>query len=107
MTDIFIDHRQMFLESKGHAGSDEAGKDIVCAAISALTLTLVNALREERDIQFDFDIDEAEGLLRVSGVSCWGVVSRKRAEDYFRMATIGLRAIAQNYPEYVSIKEVK
>lgn len=107
MTEIFIDHRQMFLESKGHAGSDEAGKDIVCAAISVLTQTLVNALREERDIEFDFDIEEEQGLLRVSGIRCWGVVSRKRAEDYFRMTVIGLRAIAQNYPEYVSIKEVE
>ena len=107
MTDIFIDHKQMFLEAKGHANSDEPGRDIVCAAVSVMTQTLVNALREERDIEFDFDIDEAEGLLRVSGVSCWGIVSRKRAEDYFNMAAIGLRAIGQNYPEHVSVKEVK
>ena len=29
---------------KGHAGYAAAGKDIVCAAVSALTTTCVNAL---------------------------------------------------------------
>ena len=31
-------------ECRGHAGFDRAGRDIVCAAVSVLTTTCVNAL---------------------------------------------------------------
>ena len=107
MTKITIDKKGLFLESKGHAGMAEAGKDIVCAGISALTQTLANALNSERGIQFDVEVDEEAGLLRISGVSCWGAEARKTAEAYFRMAEIGLKAIAQEYPDYVKVKEAE
>jgi uncharacterized protein YsxB (DUF464 family) len=32
---------------KGHAGFDKAGKDIVCAAVSALTYTMIQALVDQ------------------------------------------------------------
>lgn len=47
MIDVIIhkarDHYTGF-SVKGHAGYAEQGKDIVCAAVSALTLTLENSL---------------------------------------------------------------
>ena len=35
---------------KGHAGYAETGKDIVCSAVSALTVTLENALGQLSDV---------------------------------------------------------
>ena len=107
MTQIRMNWDEMSLAASGHAGGGEKGHDIICAGISALTQTLANALNNERGIQFDFEVDEEAGLLRISGVSCWGAESRKTAEAYFRMAEIGLKAIAQEYPDYVKVKEAE
>ena len=48
---------------KGHAGYDDYGKDIVCAAVSTMMITAVNNI-----ISLDDSIDyvENDGLLRVT-----------------------------------------
>ncbi|MBQ4031750.1 MAG: ribosomal-processing cysteine protease Prp [Bacilli bacterium] len=48
---------------KGHAGYDDYGKDIVCAAVSTMMITAVNNI-----ISLDDSIDyvEDDGLLRVT-----------------------------------------
>ena len=46
MTKAKMDWRKMTLELEGHARSAPVGQDIVCAAISILTQSLVNALTD-------------------------------------------------------------
>ena len=43
--------------SKGHAGYAEEGQDIVCAAVSALVITTVNALDAYTDDRFILESD--------------------------------------------------
>jgi uncharacterized protein YsxB (DUF464 family) len=43
----------------GHAGYAESGKDIVCAAVSALTINTVNSVEELTDNKFKLAQDEA------------------------------------------------
>ena len=37
------------MEVKGHAGYDEYGKDIVCAAVSVLTVNMANSVEKFTD----------------------------------------------------------
>lgn len=37
----------MRLSAEGHAGYEEAGKDIICASVSTLMTTAINALEEQ------------------------------------------------------------
>ena len=44
--------------SQGHTGYAEAGQDIVCAAVSALTQSTLNGLRSVLKAPVMFDIDD-------------------------------------------------
>lgn len=49
-------------EMSGHAGFDEYGKDIVCAAVSALAINTVNAIEALLHEPFDCKVEE-DGFL--------------------------------------------
>ena len=49
----------------GHAGAGAYGEDIVCAAVSALTINAVNSLQLLAHAELDLETDEEEGLIRV------------------------------------------
>ena len=42
----------------GHAGYDESGKDIICAAVSSMTMLVINTLEVVLGCDVDYDIDE-------------------------------------------------
>ena len=91
MTTIKMDWEYLTLAAEGHAGQAEAGHDIVCAAISALTEALVMVLEDEKKrgrAQVEWKIDEKDGSLRVHAVPKSGQETKIRA--YFKMAMIGL-----------------
>ena len=48
--------------SKGHAGYAEEGYDIVCAAVSALTVNTINAIEKFTDDKFKGEA--ADGMVR-------------------------------------------
>ena len=80
------------IEILGHAGFGEPGKDIVCAALSVLMYTLVDAEPET-------EIVCGSGWARLTG--------RKEASGSFGLIARGYRLMAQNYPEYVIFQEIK
>ena len=47
----------------GHAGYAAKGKDIVCAAVSVLTLNTVNSIEEFTDDDFLLDYNEDNGFM--------------------------------------------
>ncbi|MCR5715924.1 MAG: ribosomal-processing cysteine protease Prp [Lachnospiraceae bacterium] len=51
---------------QGHAGYAESGNDIVCAALSMLSINTINALDSILHTKMDVTSDEAEGLIDVS-----------------------------------------
>ena len=46
-----------------HAGFAEAGSDIVCSAISILTINTMNAIEQFTDVNFMQDVDEEECMI--------------------------------------------
>ena len=107
MTKAKMDWRRMTLELNGHAGSAPYGKDIVCAAISILSQSLVNALA---DLSVKYNMSGVnwsgsaeEGTLKVQALVCWANLSLVRG--YFEVAVTGLRMIAEKYPEYIQLEE--
>ncbi len=49
----------------GHAGSGEYGHDIVCAAVSVLSQNTANSIEEFTQDDFDTELDEKKGRLKV------------------------------------------
>ena len=52
-------------EVSGHSGYADAGEDIVCAAISALTINCINSIETFTNDEFLLDTDEEAGLIRL------------------------------------------
>lgn len=83
---------------EGHAGYGEEGQDIVCAAVSVLTVNTVNSIEA-------FTEDPISGQEKDGFVSCHltGSVSRETALLMDSMV-LGLTDIERNYDNYMQIR---
>lgn len=89
----------LFLSAVGHADFGEHGKDIVCAAVSCLCLSFANAMCGIEDAEVESEV--ADGRFYFSA----HIKERKEyAEGVFDMAVTGLKLIADQYPDHVSLK---
>lgn len=87
------------LKVKGHANSNEYGKDLVCAAVSAVTIGALNAL--EDDSKFEIEVEPGDISL---------IVKEKPSEHdltVLEIMILQLKTIEVSYSSYISIKERK
>ncbi|HBE77233.1 MAG TPA: hypothetical protein DDW65_05560 [Firmicutes bacterium] len=89
----------------GHAGYAEKGVDIICAGISALTMTTVLALDQLTKLQLKIKQDPAQGLLECD----WDSIPTEvqQANLIVQVMAIGLQDMAAQYPEYLKVSEVE
>ena len=107
MTQVRMDWQDLLLEISGHAGAGEAGYDIVCAGISALSMALLNTLVDSKErgrTELEYAIDEKDGRIRMKASPHSGRWPEIR--DYYKVTMNGLRALAQEYPKNIRIGEV-
>ena len=88
----------------GHAGYAESGNDIVCSAVSALSITTVNAIDAFTDIDFNGDMDP-------DGSIHFRIISNSDEKSQLLLSTLalGLTDISNEYGEQylkVHYKEV-
>ena len=98
MTRITWDAAENRMEFKGHAGGGEAGKDLICAAVSTLMYTLIEAVGNHFEALMP-NIYMADGEASVScspgkghKAVCWTIM-----ETVFT----GCELLAKEYPEHV------
>ena len=87
---IRMDRRHGMLEIDGHAGYAEKGKDIVCAAVSALACSLVCYVRGK--------VEREDGHMSFSA----GKMST-RARGAFDCTYGGFALLADAYPTHVTL----
>ena len=85
----------------GHAGYAEEGEDIVCAAISVLTINTMNAIEAFTNVEASLEIDEEEGMIdyRIKN-------STKETTLLLDTMILGLEMMVSNedYAEYIDLK---
>lgn len=96
--------RQLRLSVVGHAESGPFGQDLVCAAVSALTLTLWENLRVlEAENKLETVCRELEG-----GCACLSCLPKKscrrEAEGIFQTVTRGLSCLSRIYPRFIQVQ---
>lgn len=91
----------------GHALYDDRGKDIVCAAVSILTQTAVNALEANAGVIPRVKVDKETGRLECVLPEGLGPREAERAQIVLESMVTGLRGIAREYKEYIVLKEVE
>jgi len=92
--------------STGHAGYGEAGEDVVCSAISALTQTCLLGLTEVVGLgerQFTWSIDEENGISCILSCDTDGEQQTK-AELLFQTMEAGLNSIKESYRKSLKIR---
>ena len=102
MTEIKFDSKSLKVTIKGHAMSDEAGKDLVCAAVSALTYTLAENIEAYSSL-----VDEIKAQIRLDNGDAEISVA-EYPEDIgsilrttFTAICVGFDKLARTYPENV------
>ena len=74
-------------EEQGHTGYGEAGDDILCAAISSMTMLLINTIEVAYASAVDYDINEGATKIRVRAKAA---LPEFEADDYKRYAVSGI-----------------
>ena len=80
-------------EVSGHAGYDEYGRDIVCAAVSALATNTANSIEQFTEDDMTVDVDEKTGLLRLTMTSTISDSSKLLLKSF----RLGIESIEQAY----------
>lgn len=85
----------------GHADSHAEGQELVCAAVSALTLNMANSVEQFTDDAFEADMDEESGLFKFHFVRSISSESKLLMNSL----VFGLMDIEQTYGKpYIKIR---
>lgn len=95
---VEITKTQNSISIKGHANYAEHGKDIVCAAVSALTQTLTASIEELTDDEIKYNLSPGTVDINHKELS-------KQAQILISSFFIGIQMIADAYPEHVKLTE--
>lgn len=80
----------------GHANYAPIGQDIVCAGVSTLVQTLIQAIEEMTEDKIEYSMQS--GLVEIKH----GILS-ERAQVLFESFFVGMKLIAGTYPTCVRI----
>jgi len=96
---------EMFREFvlSGHAGYGKYGQDIVCAAVSALITTCVNALETVAGVKPTVEQEAASAMIRVTLPNNMDEVARHDAQVILRTTLQGFEDISSVYPKHMKI----
>ena len=97
-------------EEKGHAGYAEAGDDIVCSAVSAMTMLIINAIEVTYASNVEYTIDEDTTDIKVVAL---GALPDYEADERKRFAISGLieayylqlNDMLEEYYDYLDVSE--
>lgn len=94
---IKVNKKNNIIEISGHAGYSDKGKDIVCAAVSGIVYTTINAI---------FSIDEKSIEVKDNEVMTIKIISNDEItnnliDNMFKM----LKDVQNDYPKNIIVKE--
>lgn len=81
----------------GHAGYAEAGKDIVCAGVTALIQTLIKSIGDLTEDKIEYEISPGRADIHYRDLSDAG---KLLIDSFF----IGVCAIADEFPDHIRIE---
>ena len=98
-------------EENGHTGYGESGDDVLCAALSAMTMLIINAIEVSYASEVEYIIDEKTTDIKVIAR---GALPAYEPDDAKRFAVSGLiqayyyqlNDLLEEYYDYLSVEEV-
>ncbi len=74
-------------EEQGHTGFGEQGDDVLCAALSAMTMLIINTVEVAYSSEVDYTIDEETANIRVM---CKAALPEYEEDELKRYAVSGI-----------------
>jgi len=98
-------------EEKGHTGYGEEGNDILCAALSSMTMLIINAIEVAYASDVQYTIDEKTTDIKVIA---YGALPEFEADERKNYAISGLieayylqiNDLLEDYYDYLDVNEI-
>lgn len=95
----------------GHTGFGEEGDDVLCAALSSMTMLLINTIEVAYESSVDYVIDEDSADITFKA---YGALKEFEKDEKKRFAVAGLmrgfylqiKDLVEEYYDYIEISEV-
>ena len=99
-------------EERGHTGYGESGNDILCAALSSMSMLLINAIEVSYAADVDYVIDEENTDVRVTVKSALPKYEKDEKKQFAVSGLIQayffqLMDLVEEYYDYLDVKEVE
>ena len=99
-------------EEQGHTGYGESGEDILCSALSAMTMLIINAIEVTYGSSVDYSIDEKTTDIRLIAKSALPKFEKDEKKQYAVSGLIQayfyqLMDLVEEYYDYLDVKEVE
>jgi uncharacterized protein YsxB (DUF464 family) len=99
-------------EEKGHTGFAESGEDILCAALSSMTMLLINTIECSYDSIVDYTIDEKTTDIKLIAKSALPKYEKDEKKQYAVSGLIQayfyqLMDLVEEYYDYLDVKEIE
>ena len=99
-------------EEQGHTGFAESGEDILCSALSAMTMLIINAIEVTYASTVDYTIDEETTDIRLIAKSA---LPKYESDEKKKFAISGLiqayffqlMDLVEEYYDYLDVKEIE
>ena len=99
-------------EEQGHTGYGDAGDDVLCAALSSMTMLIINAIEVTYASDVEYTIDEKTADIRLI---CKGALPKYESDERKQYAVSGLiqayflqlMDLVEEYYEFLDVKEIE
>ncbi len=99
-------------EEQGHTGYGESGDDVLCAALSSMTMLIINTIEVSYASNVDYTIDEKTTDIRVIAKSA---LPKYEKDEKKQFAISGLMQayfyqlmdLVEDYYEFLDVKEIE
>ncbi|MBE6663090.1 MAG: ribosomal-processing cysteine protease Prp [Ruminococcaceae bacterium] len=99
-------------EEQGHSGFASSGEDILCSAISAMTMLVINAIEVAYSSEANYDIDEETANVRLAAP---GALPNLEKDEKKRYAISGLimayyyqlNDLVEEYYDYLEVEVIE
>ena len=99
-------------EEQGHTGYGESGDDILCSALSAMTMLIINAIEVTYQSNVDYDIDEETTDIRLIAKAALPKYEKDEKKQFAVSGLIQayfyqLMDLVEEYYDYLDVCEIE
>ncbi|MGI6203456.1 MAG: ribosomal-processing cysteine protease Prp [Eubacteriales bacterium] len=97
---------------EGHSGYADAGSDILCSAVSAMTMLIINAIVESFESDVDYHIADDSADITVTAHDALPETGADERKQYaisglLKAYFLQLKDLTEDYYDYLSVQEVE